>query len=438
MSLTLFVSMFAVGLATSVHCISMCGPMVVTYAVKTDGQSRWTSRVTANVAYQVAKLISYVIVGLALGAIGTAFNLNGVRPWVMLVAGLFMLILGIGMTGKAPWAARLTPRPPRALINTLSKLRRRAASDAAAGDSSLATPISFGLLTGLMPCAPLMAAELAAASSGSVLSGGFTMMAFGLGTLPLLFAFGTASSFIPGRWKKRLTFVLAFVVIAMGLVFLNRTAMILGFPVNAKVVEAAVFGTQASASSASEPAYTTGADGVVEVRLSVAGARFTPSDLQIPADKPVRLIVDRPDDNACSKTLVIPSLGINQDLPDFGTATIDLSATKVGTVSMTCGMGMMSGRLLVGGGGGGGSGGLPAWAWIVIVLAAVAGAVWLAVGLRRAPRLATEGAPAAAVAQPRKASQSGPSAKSGRAKPAQRSAKIVNSSSKAKKKGARR
>jgi len=94
-SLTLFASMFAVGLATSVHCVSMCGPMVVTYAVKTDGQSRWTSRVTANVAYQVAKLASYLLVGLALGAVGTAFNLNGIRPWVMLVAGIFMVILGL-------------------------------------------------------------------------------------------------------------------------------------------------------------------------------------------------------------------------------------------------------------------------------------------------------------------------------------------------------
>ena len=234
MSPALFASMFVIGLATSVHCISMCGPMVVTYAVKTDGQSRWTSRVSSNIAYQIAKLFSYLIVGLALGAVGTALNLNGIRPWVMLAAGAFMLILGIGMTGKAPWAVRLTPRPPRALINAISRLRRRATSDAAAGESTLATPISFGLLTGLMPCAPLMAAELTAASSGSVLGGALTMVAFGLGTLPLLFAFGTASSLIPGRWRKRLTFVLAFVVIAMGLVFLNRTALLLGSPVTAQ------------------------------------------------------------------------------------------------------------------------------------------------------------------------------------------------------------
>jgi len=400
--------------------------MVVTYAVKTDGQSRWTSRVSANVAYQVAKLFSYMVVGLALGAIGTALDLDGVRPWVMLVAGLFMLVLGLGMTGKAPWAARLTPRPPRALINAISKLRRRATADAAAGDSSLATPVSFGLLTGLMPCAPLMAAELAAASSGSVLGGALTMVAFGLGTMPLLFAFGTASSLVPGRWRKRLTFVLAFVVIALGLVFLNRTAMLLGSPVTAQSIQAAVLGTHASAASGTEPSYTTGDDGVVEVRLSVAGARFTPSDLQIPAGKAVRLIVDRPDANACSKQLVLPGLGIKRDLPDYGTTTIDLPATDTGTFTMTCGMGMMSGRLIVGGGGGG-SGGFPGWVWVVVMVAAVAGAVYLALGLRRPPQLATEGAPSARAPSP-----------AGAKKPATRSAKATHSQSRKKKKGARR
>ena len=86
MSLTVFLSMFAVGLATSVHCISMCGPMVVTYAVKTKEGDSWQKKVLPNLAYQAAKLTSYVLVGLALGAIGSAFNLNGIRPWVMLVA----------------------------------------------------------------------------------------------------------------------------------------------------------------------------------------------------------------------------------------------------------------------------------------------------------------------------------------------------------------
>ena len=228
----LFVSMFALGLATSVHCISMCGPMVVTYAVKGEEDERWTRKITPNLAYQLAKITSYVLVGLLLGAIGAAFNLNGIRPWIMFAAGVFMIILGLGMTGRFPWAARMTPRPPKFLITSLSKLRRKAKSDAEVGISSIATPISFGLLTGLMPCAPLQAAQLAAAGTGSVIGGGVAMLAFGLGTAPFMLGFGMASSYIPKDWKHRMTVALAIVVMVFGLVYINRAAMLVGSPVN--------------------------------------------------------------------------------------------------------------------------------------------------------------------------------------------------------------
>jgi uncharacterized protein len=386
-----FLSMIGLGLVTSVHCISMCGPMVVTYAVKNDDDDSWQKKVLPNLAYQAAKLLSYVLVGLALGAIGAAFNLNGIRPWIMAAAGVFMIILGLGMTGKVPWAAKLTPRPPRALITALSKLRRKATSDAEAGESSIITPIAFGLLTGLMPCAPLQAAELAAAGTGNVLYGGLTMLAFGLGTMPLLFAFGTASSFIPVDWKKKMTFVLAFVVMAMGLVFLNRTAMLVGFPVNSNTIKAAVLGAPAASSGSTD--YKTAADGVVEVPLTIVNTTYQPTTLNIPADKPVRLIVDRKEDNSCSSQIVFPQLGITKDLAPNGVTTVDLPATKAGNYTMTCGMGMMSGQLAVGGVAGAAaapkSGPSPAM-WLLFTLVAAGGALWLARGIR--PRAADSAA----------------------------------------------
>jgi sulfite exporter TauE/SafE len=394
--------MFAVGLATSVHCVSMCGPMVVTYAVKSDDGDGWRKKVLPNVAYQVAKLTSYVLVGIVLGAIGSALNLDGIRPWIMGAAGVFMIVLGLGMTGKVPWAARLTPRPPRFLITALSKLRRKASSDAEAGDTSIATPIAFGLLTGLMPCAPLQAAELAAAGSGSPVSGALVMFAFGLGTMPLLFAFGTASSLIPVNWKQRMTFVLGFVVMGLGLVFLNRTAMLVGFPVNSNSIRTAVVGT----SVASNTNYKTGADGVVEVPLTISNTQYQPAALSIPADKPVRLVVTRNEDRACSSQIVFPQLGITKDLAPNGVTTVDLPATKAGNYTMTCGMGMMSGQIVVGGGAVGGSGPVSAF-WLLLTVGAAAGALYLARGLRR-----RETAPAGAAATSGTTTRSGAHTKS--------------------------
>ena len=181
-------SMFMLGLGTSLHCVSMCGPLVLTYAVKGEEDGPWYKKLVPNVAYQGAKVVSYMLVGLLLGAIGGFFDLDAIRPYVYFLAGAFMIVLGLGMTGRFPWAARLTPSPPKALITALSRLRRKSVADAKEGHSSLSTPITFGLMTGLLPCGPLMAAQVAAAASGSAVSGALGMAAFAVGTAPLMVA----------------------------------------------------------------------------------------------------------------------------------------------------------------------------------------------------------------------------------------------------------
>ena len=390
--LVLFTTMFALGLATSTHCVGMCGPMVVTYAVKGDDDGSWRSKLVPNLVYQFTKLLSYVTVGVILGAIGSTLNLKGIAPWATLVAGVFMVILGLGMTGRVPWAARLTPRPPKFLIASLSRLRRKATDDAAEGTASLATPAAFGLLTGLMPCAPLQGAELAAAASGSALTGGVGMLAFGLGTFPLLFAFGTASSLIPRAWKHRLNIALAIVVIVFGLVFLNRAAMLTGFPINASTIRAALVG---STTTTAAPAYTTAADGVVEVPLTIRNTQYVPSTITIPAGKAVRIIVDRQEDVACSNALVLPQLGVNAPLADNAVTAVSVPPTKAGTYTMTCGMGMMSGVLVASGSGGSAASGSPIL-WLLLAVVAAATALYFT--RRRSAAVSTKGSQAATAA----------------------------------------
>ncbi|MDP2183584.1 MAG: sulfite exporter TauE/SafE family protein [Actinomycetota bacterium] len=346
----LLLPMFTLGLVTSLHCVSMCGPMVVSYALKGAKDDTWAARITPNLAYQAAKILSYMLVGLVLGAVGSALNLDAIRPYVMVAAGLFMIVLALGMTGKFPWAARLTPKPPKFLVTALSRVGKKARTDAEAGVSSLGTPVTFGLLTGLFPCAPLIAAQLNAAAAGSPGAGALAMLAFGLGTAPLMLVFGTASSLIPKRLKERAMVALAVVVLAFGLVYLNRGAMLLGSPVTAQSIRQAVLGGPTQQTTPAEE-YQAGADGVVEVPLTIANVQFQPSVVSIPADQPVRLVVDRQEASACSDQLAVPQLGVLVDLEPFATTIVDLPAAKAGSYTLTCGMGMMSGQLSVGGAG---------------------------------------------------------------------------------------
>jgi uncharacterized protein len=341
----LFLPWFGVGLVTSVHCVSMCGMLVLSYAVKGVPGGSFAQRLTPHLAYQTAKIFSYMAVGLALGAIGAAFDIGGIRGWVMVAAGAFMVLLGLNMTGRVPWLKRLTLKPPAFLLRALSATRRKANEQVAAeGHVSIVTPLTFGLLTGLMPCGPLQAAQLAAAGAGSPVQGATVMLGFGLGTAPLMLAFGTASGFLTAKFKDRMMVAAAVIIVVLGLVMLNRGAMMLGSPVTAQSIQQAVVGSSTTDSGDFE----TGADGVVQVPLTIANVRYVPSVLSIPADQPVRLIVDRQEDNVCSDELWIPQLGVAQPLEPFGTTIIEIPATAAGNYSMTCQMGMMSGTLQVG------------------------------------------------------------------------------------------
>jgi sulfite exporter TauE/SafE len=339
--------MLVTGLLTSVHCVMMCGNMVLSYAVKGNEEGSLFRRMLPHFAYHSAKIVSYTLVGLLLGSIGS-FITQDARSWVSVVAGSYMILLGLNMTGKFPILAHLTPRPPRFLMNALMKLRRKSNSDAASGESSITTPVTFGLMTGLMPCGPLQAAQIAAAGAGSTLAGGIGMLGFGLGTMPLMLGYGAVASYLSGRFKRYMAVAAAILIIGLGLVMMNRGATALGAPVNFNTIKQSVLGSGSVAVDESQ--FTTGSDGVVEIPLVIENVSYQPAVLAIPKDKPVRLVIDRRENNVCSDQLLIPNLGIQVALRPNGVTTVDLPASKAGSYQMTCQMGMMAGTLQVGGG----------------------------------------------------------------------------------------
>jgi len=145
--------------------------------------------------------------------------------------------------------------------------------------------------------------------------------------------------------------------VIFGLVIFNRGLMVVGSPVTFDSARVAVLGS-ATPAAPSASQYKKGADGVVEIPLTIENATYVPGTVSIPADTPVRLVVDRKESNSCSKQLSIPKAGVLANLVDNGVTNVDVPAMPAGSYTLTCGMGMISGSISVGGGGGG-SGGSP-------------------------------------------------------------------------------
>lgn len=103
--------LFIVGLLTSVHCIAMCGGINLSQSVnsvKNEGKI-----LKSNVYYNLGRIISYTLIGGIVGQIGSVIALNGVfKGAVAIIAGIFMVIMGINMLGVFPTLRKFNIRMP--------------------------------------------------------------------------------------------------------------------------------------------------------------------------------------------------------------------------------------------------------------------------------------------------------------------------------------
>lgn len=161
------------GLATSLHCAGMCGPIACGLGTLARSEGE---RLTAATLYHGLRLLSYTVIGAVCGAIGQQplkwfFDSPAVLlPWVMVVV---LVMLAFGLDKKIP--------RPAFLMRFTARMRLRAGRSTVYGGAS-----AMGLLTPLLPCGPLYAIFFAALLTGSAAKGAEFMLAFGLGTVPLL------------------------------------------------------------------------------------------------------------------------------------------------------------------------------------------------------------------------------------------------------------
>jgi uncharacterized protein len=163
---------FVAGIVTSVHCVGMCGPLSCSWAVSAKGGGFMSS----TTLYHAGRLVSYALVGALAGALGTtplAFFQHGagiVLPWLLVLA---FAVVGLGLDVWLP--------KPRFLASGL----RRVQTAAFKLKSRLRASI-LGFATPLLPCGPLYMMFALAMANGSASKGAEFALAFGLGTLPLL------------------------------------------------------------------------------------------------------------------------------------------------------------------------------------------------------------------------------------------------------------
>ncbi|MBI1307380.1 MAG: hypothetical protein GC181_12320 [Bacteroidetes bacterium] len=172
------------GLGGSLHCASMCGPLVFSiqgvYGKKSAG---W-----GFIMYHGGRIIAYLLLAVLFGFIGLPARLFGFQQYISIISGLLLLILvfkdKISITRK--------------FFDKISAVLSKNMQGAIRFKASM--PV-LGFLNGLLPCGLSYAAAAMSISQGSTTDAIIFMSFFGLGTLPMFLIANIAGSRMNGRWR---------------------------------------------------------------------------------------------------------------------------------------------------------------------------------------------------------------------------------------------
>ncbi len=345
--------LFVIGLVTSVHCVAMCGGINLSQCIPrsenrqviaptacnnriavrshgrraSDRDSR-TAALRPAFLYNLGRVISYTVVGFIVGALGLVINFSNTAQGVLkLVAGVFMVIMGVNMLGIFPWLRKLTPRMPKIFASKINN-----------GKSKSKSPLIVGLLNGLMPCGPLQAMQIYALSTGSPFAGALSMLLFSLGTVPLMFGLGALSSILSKKFTQKVMMAGAVLVAVLGLSMLSQGWGLAGISLPSIVPQ--------SASAAVLPLDSTIEGGVQIVKSELSSGKYPAITVQ--AGVPVKWTIDAPDGsiNGCNNRIFIPEYDIEYEFKT-GENVIEFTPTKTGTFSYSCWMGMIRSSITV-------------------------------------------------------------------------------------------
>lgn len=203
----LALSAAALGLASSGHCVTMCGGVMgaVCGGMSPETRRAGGRRTLMMLAASAGRVAAYATFGAIVGALGGAaeasFPIAGVRLGLRLFAGLLMVALGLRLLGVT-WATGWLEGAGGPIFRALRPLIARALPLRSAGVAAF-----VGYAWGWLPCGMVYGAAALALASGGAAAGAGTMAVFGLGTLPSMLVVGVLAARLAaalGRpWPRR-------------------------------------------------------------------------------------------------------------------------------------------------------------------------------------------------------------------------------------------
>lgn len=212
-----YLFLLMVGLITGTHCICMCGGILLSQTASRDLHDQKRGGARPFAAYQLGRLLGCTALGAIFGAAGKVLTYSvKAKSMIYTLCGLGVLFIGLCMWGIFPMLRRVQAQLP-AVCKLPEETHRLAKGK----------PLLVGVLNALLPCAASSAMWIYAASTGSALRGGLSLLVWCIGTMPVMGAFSLIGRLLPPRGLQIFERISVVVLLAMGLRMAEKGLLII-------------------------------------------------------------------------------------------------------------------------------------------------------------------------------------------------------------------
>lgn len=321
-------TIFFIGLtAGGLGCVALQGGLLasaITARKKIDQKDENKNDILPTLAFLIAKLGVYALLGFILGFFGAALSISdSLRAVLQIIAGVYMIIVALNLLNVHPFFRYFILQPPR----FLTKLVKNQSQSA-----DIFAPGILGAMTIFIPCGTTLAMEALAVSSGSSLKGALILSVFVLGTFPVFFGLGYITTKLSETFRQTFFKLAAVLIIMVGVSTIYNSWSTAGLP---GVTLGNGNTNQRQVDTITKQDY----------KIQILDSGFSPNRIKVKKGLPVKLTLVSSNVYSCALAFRIPSLGISKNLKPTDSQIIEFTPTKLGQIPFSCSMGMYRGTI---------------------------------------------------------------------------------------------
>lgn len=208
MTIAILISALILGLASSLHCVGMCGPLVMSVPVQHLPTGK---KISGILLYHVGRIVVYVFLGSIAGIVGWRIYAAGWQQIFSIVMGVLILLMLSGhfFLNKLHGTNWLNQKITRLMSWSLKQ-------------HSYLGMFIMGVANGLLPCGMVYIAITGAMATTTISGAVLFMLFFGLGTLPALVSLAFWGSRLSWQTRQSMRKVVPYVMALTAILLIIR------------------------------------------------------------------------------------------------------------------------------------------------------------------------------------------------------------------------